>query len=159
MRWPPTGRPSRLRTTFSLFRVAAWKLTVHNDALCEMDSSFDGCPTACTRQERDQRRGCPECPVTQMYEQLKEEIREELGRVAVDAGYRPGHRWPWTLEKLLTDVGVVAMVDASVDGKGYRGEWPVSLKRLVMTLREERNSLRRSKDAELKRELESRHGR
>jgi len=137
--------------------VAAWKLTVHNDALLELDSSYDGCPAACTRPERDRRRGCPDCAVSEMYRQMEEEIGEEFDRLAADKGHGGGHRWPWTLGKILADVGTVAGIDASVDGKGYRGEWPVPVRRLVLVLREERASLRRSKEAELKRELESQH--
>jgi hypothetical protein len=93
-----------------------------------------------------------------MYEQLREEIVEEFDRYAVEQGHRAGHRWPWTLDKLMTDIGVIATLDASVDGAGYVPTWTVVTRRLVIMLREERSALRRAKDAEIKRELESTRG-
>jgi hypothetical protein len=134
--------------------VVAWKLTVHNDALCELDGSYDACPTNCTRPERDQKRGCPECAVSQMYEQTVEEVGEELEKLARDRGYPDGHKWKWSLDKLMQDVGTISSIDASVDGSGYRGEWPVNVKSMVMILREERASLRRAKLAEKEQEIE-----
>jgi hypothetical protein len=89
-----------------------------------------------------------------MYEQTIEEIREEFERLARDKGYPEGHRWRWSMEKLMQDVGTISSIDASVDGKGYSGEWPINVKGMVTILREERTSLRRAKLAEKEREIE-----
>lgn len=92
-----------------------------------------------------------------MYQQLEEELNEEFARVATDRELPPSHKWPWTMQKLLTDVGTVATLDATVDGKGYPKCWTTPTRRLVQILREERASLSRAKDreAEAKRDAEA----
>lgn len=109
----------------------------------------------CTRPEKDQKRGCPDCEVTLLYKQTVEEVEEEFARLATDRGHREGHKWEWTTSKVMADVGTVASIDASVDGKGYDRNWPVNVKAMVSILREERASLRRAKQAEKERELEN----
>lgn len=89
-----------------------------------------------------------------MYEQTQEEVSDEFEKLADDRGYRKGHRWPWSMEKMMQDVGTIASIDASVDGRGFMGSWPVSVKTLVSILRDERASLRRAKLAEKEREIE-----
>jgi hypothetical protein len=101
-------------------------------------------------------RGCPDCAVTQMWEETKEELSEEFARLA-ERHRVAGGKWKWSMDKVITDVGVAASADASVDGKGYSPGWPSPLKRLVVILREERSNLRRAKDRE--REAEAKRDR
>lgn len=119
--------------------------------MVKLDPSYDGCPTSCTRPERDQRRGCPDCEVTRLYEECLEDLRAAMADAAEEKGLPRWYRWPWTLQKILQDVGAVGAMDARVNGEGYDGGWTVPQRRLVSILREERASLRRSKDLEFRR--------
>lgn len=87
-------------------------------------------------------RGCPECEVTILYSECLDEINEELAALAEKKQFAlPGRgrefKWPWTREKLINDVGAVSSMNARVDGKGYRSDWPVHIKNLVQILRQE----------------------
>lgn len=85
-----------------------------------------------------------------MYGQLKEEIAEELDNLARDKKYKLPHKWGWTVNRLMSDVGIVGSADARVNGKGYLPEWSILTKQLVVCLRNERYTLRRSKESENK---------
>lgn len=106
---------------------------------------------ACTRPERDQRRGCPDCAVSQMYQETLDDLKQEVGDLAEKGGLPREHRWPWTLNKILADVGAVGALDARVSGEGYDENWTVPQRHLVAILREERSSLRRANDLEFRR--------
>lgn len=135
--------------------MVAWKLTVHNDALADLDSSYDGCPTACTRPEADMRRGCPDCEVNVLWNELLADIDEELDAFRKRKEMRRDAKLKWSVNKLISDVGVAGSMDARVNGEGYDENWTTPQRRLVSILREERYSLRKSKDKELLKELKA----
>jgi len=96
------------------------------------------------------RRGCPECLVSTMYHELLEEIGEEMDLLRERYELHTEYKWRWTAKKLIADVGTVGAMDARVNGEGYDGDWTVLQRKLVVILREERYSLRRAKEYELK---------
>lgn len=99
------------------------------------------------------KHGCPDCLVTQMYNELKEEIEHELATLAVAKEYikygkGDQYKWPWSIDKLIKDVGTVASIDSRIDGKGHSPDWPTMVSSLVTILRNERYSLKRAHDKE-----------
>lgn len=104
-------------------------------------------------------RGCPECEVTIMYNELLEELDDELAHMAEDRDLcLPGRghefRFPWTRDKLIRDVGTISVINARVDNKGYDGKWPVPVKTLVSILRQEQALQDRIDQDEARREAQ-----
>jgi hypothetical protein len=93
-----------------------------------------------------------------MYSELIEDVEREVADLAVSRNYvRPGegdtYVWPWSVAKLMKDVGAVASIDARVDGKGHSPEWPTTVSILVSILRAEKYSLIRARQKEREAEL------
>lgn len=152
--------PCNLTNIFSAFRVAAWKLICHNENIVNLGAAYEGCPIACRRPEADMRRGCPDCAVTELYEQFLEELTEELANVAEKKDYcEPGkgqdYKWAWSREKLISDVSAISGFDARLDGKGFDPKWTTPIKTLVQILRDERRVQDRIRDEERERELDA----
>jgi hypothetical protein len=85
-----------------------------------------------------------------MFAELLEEIREEMEELRKRYELHIEYKWRWSIKKLMADVGTVGAMDARVNGEGYDGNWTVLQRKLVSILREERYTLRRAKEYELK---------
>lgn len=93
-----------------------------------------------------------------MYLEMTEELSEEFTVLAEKKGYRRGHRWRWSINRVMADVGAVGTMDARVNGEGYDENWTVPQRTLVSIMRSERVSLRRAKEEELKRKYSVKNG-
>lgn len=103
----------------------------------------------CDRPEADPKRGCPDCLVTTLVGELKEDCEIAFADLAENRDRKKNHSWPWTFSKLQQDVSIVSNIDASVNGEGYNGEWTVRMKTLVSILRDERYKAQKARLQEI----------
>lgn len=142
-------------TIFELFRIVCERTIAHTYALEELDGSYDNCGTIfCDRPEADVRHGCPDCLVTTLVNELKEDCEIDFANLA-ETKERGSNSWPWTFTKIQQDVAIVSNIDASIGGEGYSLEWTVRIKNLVAILRDERHKASRAR----MKEIVSSHGR
>lgn len=103
-------------------------------------------------------RGCPECEVSILHREFEDEVEEELRELAVARKKcRDGeeYRWRWSRVKLVQDVAHISNLNSSLDGKGYDPNWPITVKRLIVILREELESFRRVEEKNTQAELDA----
>jgi hypothetical protein len=133
-----------------LFRISCERIIAHTYTLEELDSSYDNCGTIfCDRPEADVARGCPECLVTTLTTELKEDCQIAFANLAATREYSTTDPWRWTFDKLQQDVSIISNVDASVGGEGYSPDWTVRTKTLVSILRDERYKAQRARMKEI----------
>ena len=138
-------------TIFELFRIVCEYTIAHTYALEELDSSYDNCGTMfCDRPEADVDHGCPDCLVSQLVKELKEDCEIAFDSVAATKrDRRLSELWPWSFEKLQQDVSIISSADASVDGKGYSPDWTMRIKTLVSIMRGERYKAHKARMLEI----------
>jgi hypothetical protein len=122
----------------------------HTYALEELDSSYDNCGTGfCDRPDADVARGCPDCLVTTLLAELRDDCLQQFDDVAAAREHRPSDKWPWTFERLQQDVAIISNADASVGNKGHSPSWTVRTRSLVSILRDERYKAERARMKEI----------
>lgn len=129
-----------------MFRIVCERTIEHAYALEELDSSYDNCGTIfCDRPEANVKQGCPECLVTTLVQELKDDCETAFANFAETSGQKSDHVWLWTFPKLQQDVAVISGIDASVGSKGYDPNWTVRTKSLISILRDERYKAQRAR--------------
>lgn len=93
--------------------------------------------------------GCPECLVTSLTNELREDCEIEFANLAENKGRAAINPWPWTFAKIQQDVAIISGIDASVGGESYSPEWTVKTKSLVAILRDQRYKAQRARMQEI----------
>lgn len=90
MRLRLTGGPFTPGSFFALLRTVAWKGNYYAEDLSNLGPRYN-C-ARCDLPEKDLKRGCPACPLSEAFNLFKSEVEEEAARL--------GGFGEWTFERL-----------------------------------------------------------